>query len=117
MKIELEIPDELIDPHQNLFLFSGMNHIAFKRREKEWMVKTQGCSMCGECCCESHAPNLPMKDGWCMQLEDHPTEKEKRWCNLGILRPFGCAIGIPKFEPECTLKWEKANDVSNNNQG
>ena len=113
MKIELEIPDEFIDPNQNLFIFSGMNHIAFKRPEKnEWIVKVQGCSMCGECCTASNAKGLPItEDGKCVYLGDHPTEAGKKWCKLEILRPFGCCVGAPKFEPDCSLKWEKASKL------
>lgn len=106
MKIELEIPDEMVG-EKVLWLFANMVPIAVKRPEKGWVIKAEYCSMCGECCSKSHLNNLPCKeDGWCKYLIDHPSEEGKRICSLGANRPYMCAIGTARFEPKCTVKWK-----------
>jgi len=122
MEVKLELPDDL-EIKGTLWLFHGDVVIAAKRPERDWVIKTGYCSMCGCCCSASHIKGLPTKDGWCAYLVDHPTEKNKRICDLGHNRPFACAIGIPWLEPDCTLKWEhaenddsKSKDKSYNNQ-
>jgi hypothetical protein len=110
MKIEVEVPDEFVKENNNLFLFSGMNHIAVKRPGKLWVVKTSGCNMCGSCCQATHIAgmNLPMKDNACAFLIPHPKDSDKLICNWRGNRPFSCCIGSPIFEPNCTIRWEFA---------
>jgi len=52
---------------------------------------------------------LPIKDGYCANLRDHPEEEGKKMCGFGANRPFLCSIGHPKFIPECTVTWRRAN--------
>ena len=107
MKIELEVPDELVGD-EPLWLFSGMNHIAVKRPDADWVVKDGHCSMCGRCCSASHLKgmNLKIKDGVCASLTDHPTEEGKKVCGLGKMRPFICLIAQARFTPQCTVTWK-----------
>lgn len=109
MKIELEIPDDLIGD-KNLYIFAGMEHIAVKRPGKQWVIKDGLCSMCGSCCQGTHIRNmnLPIKDDRCVFLRPHPTEEGKLICGWGGNRPFACCIGSPRFEPNCTVKWRVA---------
>ena len=107
MKIELEIPDELVD-EKVLWLFAGNENIAIWRKDRGWVIKESLCSMCGMCCSESHVAKLGLltENGFCIFLKDHPTEEGKKWCSLGAKRPFVCAIGAPRFEPRCTVRWK-----------
>jgi len=108
MKIELEVPDELVEG-QILFLFAGAVHVAIKRPEKGWMIKEAECNMCGECCSASHInPGLPVVDGWCKYLIKNPKDENQKICGMGRNRPFSCAIGMPKYEPDCSIIWRKA---------
>jgi len=106
MKIELEVPDELVGENKPLFLFAGNHHIAFKRPEKGWVIKGELCSSCGECCSESHLEGLPIENGKCKYLTNHPKLEGKFWCGLGKNRPFSCAIGFGRYEPDCTVTWK-----------
>lgn len=114
MKIEVEIPDELVREGQNLFIFVGMEHVAVKRPDRPWVVKDQRCSMCGSCCESTHVRgmSLPVKDGKCAFLKPHPTEefaeKGMRICSWRNNRPFNCCIGSPRMEPKCTVTWKEA---------
>ena len=112
MKIEVEIPDDMVLDNDgqelNLYLFAGMNHIAVRRPDSKWVVKATKCSMCGTCCTGTHirGMKLPLKDGKCVFLKT--TKTGKRICSWGANRPFTCCIGAPKWEPNCTLTWKVA---------
>jgi len=113
MKIELEIPDELVKREgggeYNLHLFAGMFHIAVKRPGRKWVIKDNECSMCGSCCKGSHIEgmNLPVKDGKCVFLKPLKDDSEKLVCAWAFNRPFSCCIGSPRFEPNCTVTWKE----------
>ena len=108
MKIILDIPDNLIDSQneRNLYLFAGMEMIAFKTRGDKWKIKTKGCLMCGECC--KHLTKrhpFPVIDDKCIHLINPPGYGDKWICGLGIYRPFACAISNSK-EKYCKVKYE-----------
>ena len=113
MKIILDIPDDIVEDQKerNLRLFAGIDLIAYKNRGGEWMVKTRGCSMCGECC-----RNLPKEhpfptiDGKCIYLINPPGYGDKWICALGINRPFGCGMEDTSFIKGCTVKYKKMKE-------
>ena len=109
MKIEVEIPDELIGK-RNIHIFAGMTHIAVKRPGGRWVIKGNVCSMCGACCHGTHIQGmkLPIKDGKCVFLKPAIGDESKLICAWGPNRPFSCCIGSPRFEPKCTVTWKEA---------
>ena len=95
MKIILDIPDDIVEDfkERNLRVFAGIELIAYKYRGDKWMIKIEGCSMCGECC--KHLPKehpFPVIDEQCIYLINPPGYGDKWICALGINRPFGCAV-------------------------
>lgn len=114
MKIQVEIPDniaaQLKAENKNLFVFVDTIVVAVKQVGRPWVVKTTLCSMCGSCCNKAHTwnMNLPIKDGECVLLLDHPNQEGKKICGWKGNRPFSCCIGSPRLEPNCTLTWEYA---------
>ena len=108
MKIILEIPDDIVEDlkDRNLYLFAGMDAIAFKNRGDKWKIKIKGCSMCGECCkhlTKEHP--FPIIDGQCVYLMNPPGYGEKWICGLIINRPFNCAISNTRAK-YCKIKYE-----------
>ena len=112
MKIEVEIPDELIGK-KVLWLFAGAEHIAVKRPEDGWVIKDGRCSMCGACCKKGHIENLglPMRGVNCAYLVPHPKEDGKLVCKWGGNRPFLCGISTARFVPRCTVTWKEADET------
>lgn len=104
MKIELEIPDEIINQNieasglrNELYIHSGLNLIAIRRDDGKWYVKTSHCNRCGECC-KNVSVGFPFRDenGNCKYLSPNGQ------CILGIHRPFSCIMDFhdnPKSKP------------------
>ena len=92
VKIDLEIPNEMIEEGRAIYIMAGMETIAYKNNYEDfWMVKTSKCSSCGRCCKRIDCPELT----------------EDNLCGKNVMRPFLCCISDPKNIPECTIKYEK----------
>jgi len=114
MKIQLEIPDNIVEDfaERTLYVFAGIDLIARKYRgEKNWTVKIQRCSQCGDCCwnLKKEFP-LPVVDGRCVYLTQPEGYGGKWFCSLGISRPFGCAIADTNAT-YCNVKYEYVSKV------
>ena len=91
MKIELDVPDFLIDDGQAIRIFSGIELIAKKFKDQSWKIKIVRCNFCGECCtlAVSGTKGIDLKTGYCKHLIE--SEKpNKKICELGASRPFSC---------------------------
>ena len=108
MLIQIEIPD-WADTHE-LFIYHGIELIAVKRQEQQWVIKEGRCSQCGSCCEEKHIKGLPMptKDGVCIFLKE---KDGKPHCSWEQARPFCCCMGEPRYEPNCTITWRYMEGV------
>lgn len=104
MKIELEVPDWAAGKH--LRVFAGMEMVAVRPLDKEWLIVQQKCTQCGKCCQD-------VGDDWifgtlggaCVHFE--PT-KEGGVCGLKGHRPFACCCDPYKGGPEyCQVKLSK----------
>jgi len=105
VKIELDIPD-WTDNHA-LYIFSGIELVAYRNKDGKFHVKTGRCNMCGICCTGLTRHSLPLtEDGTCIHLKKEVGDNPRWKCDLGINRPFGCSIGIPINTPECTEEYE-----------
>jgi hypothetical protein len=111
MKIDLEIPDWSIDD-RTLYVFSGIELLAFKPPGEKWKLKNSRCSQCGVCCTKlNRATNtfvsLNSFEGRCIFLRTMPDGKQL--CGFGVGRPFGCCIGRDGKEvnPNCTESFEE----------
>ena len=94
MRIEIEVPDWVLEEERRIDIFAGIEPVAYKYPWDDfWYVKTSRCSQCGECC---------RKVG-CNNLDD-----ENR-CALGVDRPWHCCVSYPRGEsvPTCTVKYKK----------
>ena len=108
MKINLEIPDDIVEDFKdrNLRIFAGIELIAEKNRGDKWQIKISGCSMCGECC--KQLPKnfiFPTINGQCIYLVNPEGYGDKWICGLKTNRPFGCAVGNSTLK-NCTVKYE-----------
>lgn len=111
MKIEIEIPDWTVED-QTIYIFSGIELVAFKRPNEKWIKKIGRCSQCGICCTKlDKATNVFVSlnaiDGRCIFLKNEPDGRMT--CSFGIGRPFGCCIGRDakeKENPNCTESFE-----------
>jgi len=98
MKIEIEIPDWADERH--IYVFAGIELLAFKHVDEAWKIKTSRCTMCGNCC-----RNFKGVD--CEHLKQDGT----RWvCGLGLARPISCSFsaGSSRYEG-CSEKFEVVN--------
>ena len=87
MKIQIDIPDEVIEEGRAIHVMAGNERIAYKMNwEKDWYVKTSRCNSCALCCIKQKCEYL--------------TEDKK--CGYPIDRPFICCITEPNNIPECT---------------
>jgi hypothetical protein len=94
MKICLDIPDWVEGKH--LYVFAGIELVAYKYNSGGWMVKTGRCSMCGSCCV--------LRDGPCEHLVE---DGKRRLCGLGSGRPFSCCLAAqPKNRVGCTEDYD-----------
>ena len=109
MKIELEIPDDIVEDfkERSLYLFAGMEMVAKKYRgDKEWSIKTKRCSQCGKCCQYLKKEHIfPVVDGRCVYLTQPEGYGGLYFCGLGVNRPFNCAISDTNAE-YCSVKYE-----------
>ena len=92
MKIDIDIPDELIEEGRAIHIMAGMERVAYWLPfEKKWNIKISRCSACGLCC----------KKISCEYLN------EQNLCSLGPERPFVCCIATPRTIPSCTEKYRE----------
>jgi len=104
MKIEIEIPDWVEGKH--LYIFAGIELVAYKYLDENWKVKTGRCNMCGLCCEEFKKPVLKwpfVKNKTCEYLK---SDGEKKVCGLALHRPFACCVGIKENKKDCLEKFE-----------
>ena len=106
MKIELEVPDWAIED-RTLYIMSGIELLAYKSPNTNWVMKDGRCSQCGICCTKlNKATNTFVSinafNGKCLFLTQ--TEDGRQMCGFGIGRPFGCCIGRDSKEvnEKCT---------------
>jgi len=108
MHIKLDIPNEIVEDlkDRNIRVFAGIDLIAEKLKDDKWKIKVSGCSMCGRCCKELKKEHpFPIINGQCVYLENPPGYGDKWFCQLGLNRPFGCAISTSTAE-YCKVKYE-----------
>lgn len=98
MKVELEIPDWVVEEERGIHILAGIEHVAsYMPWEKVWKVKVSRCSQCGLCCKKTGCPFLEQRVG------------ETIWnCSKGVERPWLCCIGESKDIAECTSRYEAA---------
>jgi hypothetical protein len=96
MRIEIDIPDWVIEEKRGIFIFGGMELVAYKYHgENIWKVKVARCSKCGKCC----------KRVKCEFLEKEPGNNPKWICNKGSSRPFSCSAGVLQGRDGCTEEY------------
>jgi hypothetical protein len=99
MKVSFDIPEWAGD--KSLYLMAGFETVAYRHKDKPWMIKTSRCQSCGKCC-----ENLPIKGtdefGTCRSLYQ---DGDKKLCKFGVARPFGCCVVMCKL-PECSQRYE-----------
>ena len=94
MRINIEIPDSVIEEGRAIHIMAGMERIAYKLAcEDNWRVKVSQCNACGKCCQECEY----LEDGKC-KLMTH---------RLG--RPFLCCVSEPSFKrvPDCASLYKE----------
>lgn len=116
MKINLELPDNLIKDEPIYIVRMGMDAelLAIKKPNEDWLIKTSSCNKCGKCCynlSERHPFERLSKDGKCIYLIKQKQEDGtfKEICDLGIHIPLACLLGFhePEDRPEfCTEKFK-----------
>jgi len=90
MKINIEIPDEIIEEGRAIYVMAGIERIAYKLPwEENWHVKISRCSGCGLCCKKVNCEFL---------LENNA-------CGKAGMRPFLCCISEPRRIETCTSKY------------
>jgi len=93
--ITIEMPEWAEKRH--IYVFAGVELLAYQYAGEKLRAKTGRCSMCGKCCI--------FRDGPCEHLV--PDGTEKMICSLGSGRPFSCSVsnGTTRV-PECTEVFE-----------
>ena len=112
MKIELDIPDDIVEDFKDrtIRVFAGIDLVAEKIRGDNWKIKTNKCSQCGKCCMDLRKEHpFPVVDGRCIYLTQPEGYGGKYFCGLGLNRPFGCAISTPTAD-YCKVKYEYIKD-------
>lgn len=82
---------------KNLYIFAGIETVAYKYLNRPLKVKTSRCDQCGDCCRNIKGDYPPQTDGVCDHLKDNI-------CSLGVLRPFTC--GFPNEKFECAERYD-----------
>ena len=105
-KMTFMIRDEYEDT--DLYLFSGSELIARKRRGEPTMVKLRSCNMCGQCCLKvGNGHPFRAGDGSCSMLVE---EGGRLVCKLGPMRPQQCAQSEPWDRDYCCVVWRELED-------
>lgn len=95
MSLIINMPEWAQERH--IYVFAGIELLAYKLKGRELKVKTSRCSMCGKCCVIRGEP--------CQHLV--ADGKDKMVCDYGLARPFSCSIGRGAARvPECTERFE-----------
>lgn len=108
MKFVVDVPDWALGRH--LYLFAGIELVAMKMYGEDQMwIKTDRCSMCGKCCGGFQKWYFPQdENGICTCLKEE--EDGKQGCNLGVARPFYCAVADGQEKnSDCTVRYMKIN--------
>ena len=95
MRIEIEIPD-FVPPERGIHILSGTKEkIGYiEPHTRTVWVKTDQCSLCGECCKKIKCEHLVLKNGgW--------------YCGMEPGRPVLCIISEAKGIDGCTSKYRK----------
>ena len=105
MRIEIDIPDWTKE--RSIYVFAGIELVAYRVPKEKWKVKTSRCNMCGKCC-------MDVPDKWSMGKNKetghcvHLIFYANQWlCDLGSNRPFSCCIG--DGADDCSIKWKEIN--------
>lgn len=110
MRIVVDLPDWCDERH--IFIVAGIELAAYKLYGEDVVqVKTERCSMCGQCCEEvPHNWFLGRtEENSCVHLQKD--SEEYRPCRLGVLRPWSCCTDlvragkIPEYD-KCTVDYE-----------
>ena len=105
MELKINLPD-FVNDHA-LYVFSGIELVAYRNKDGKFHIKTGRCNMCGKCCTNFKRHSQPLtEDKTCIHLVKEPGDNPRWKCGLGINRPFGCSVGVPTNIPECTEKYE-----------
>jgi len=96
MKISFEIP-EFIPKERIIHILAGIERIGYILPDGKQFVKVSQCSSCGKCCMK-----MKFED-----LEKEPGNNDLWRCGKGAMRPFLCCISEPKWNPECTSRYEE----------
>jgi len=94
---------------RHLYLFAGIELVAFRYFGEKWVIKTGRCNMCGLCCENQEGTELLPVDehGTCIHLAPSGDQKI---CDLGSERPFNCSIGLGRgrvADKDCTEIFEE----------
>jgi len=72
---------------RHIYVFAGIEMVAYRHVGQIWMIKSGRCSMCGRCCALIN----------CDKLDKNGS------CSLNLERPFCCGlVAHPKNVEECT---------------
>lgn len=102
MKIEIDIPDWVEEKH--LYLFAGIELVAYKYLNEDWKIKTSRCNMCGKCCenLKNDTAYPPVINNKCIHLIN---DGNKKTCGLAINRPFRCGMPQIQIKDGCSEKF------------
>jgi hypothetical protein len=105
--ITIEIPDWAEE--RNIYVLAGIELLAYQEVGKPLMVKTERCSMCGECCCgmEEGSHFFGVVDEHCEHLKKEVGNNNRWYCNLKYYRPIACCTSIKGTDDYCTVKFEE----------
>ena len=91
---------------KNLYIFAGIEVVAYRIKGEKWMVKTSRCSQCGNCC-KNLDSRFPFGvNGVCKYLQKEVGDNDRWLCGLAGLRPHGCSVSSSSYE-KCTVKYEE----------
>jgi len=104
MRIELELPEWA--NRSNLYILSETEPVAYKLKDRAWMVKVGHCRMDGECCM-NHSKAFPFEtiDGQCIYLKKEVGNNDRWRCGLGLFRPLQCCVGAGN--KDCSVTYEE----------
>ncbi len=108
MRLEIDLPDWV--ENLNIYIFADFELAAKKITTKNWEVKVEPCSHCGDCCkniTDGHKRKgiLPTtKENSCANLEQR--KNGEWWCKTYI--PIFCLTANSK-ESSCNVVWNEVD--------